>query len=300
MRTQQYGITHLHLGEVDVAVEGVATVQILQVDVQNHYSQDSINFAKRMEHVRRVWEKRGSFDETVSRLIAQHEELIRIDSPLPTKILSVVRQLQKLMADTGHDYGIIPNTRTTDVLPSLLEILDLPQPSAAGVEAGEISADEVVIRLRHIKNERRLANLRGASSVRFRRDVRTAYRATCVVCGLHLPPIGPGGSPGVDAAHILPWSAFDVDHVSNGLCLCKLHHWAFDESLIEFTLENGVYSVLIPDEAVARVEKYSSTFDLSFLKENTGVISDARLPRKIQDRPKPEFLKALKEFLSQS
>jgi hypothetical protein len=36
----------------------------------------------------------------------------------------------------------------------------------------------------------------------------------------------------VDAAHILAWSKFGLDVVSNGLSLCKLHHWAFDAALI--------------------------------------------------------------------
>ena len=36
----------------------------------------------------------------------------------------------------------------------------------------------------------------------------------------------------MDAAHILPWAGYDLDVVSNGLCFCKHHHWAFDEGLI--------------------------------------------------------------------
>ena len=54
------------------------------------------------------------------------------------------------------------------------------------------------------------------------------------LCGLHLPRTSVNASAGVDAAHILPWADYDLDHVCNGICLCKHHHWAFDEGLLVF------------------------------------------------------------------
>jgi putative restriction endonuclease len=36
----------------------------------------------------------------------------------------------------------------------------------------------------------------------------------------------------VDAAHLLPFSISRNDHPSNGLALCKNHHWALDQHLI--------------------------------------------------------------------
>ena len=36
----------------------------------------------------------------------------------------------------------------------------------------------------------------------------------------------------VDAAHIVPFSETRNDHPTNGLALCKNHHWALDQRLI--------------------------------------------------------------------
>jgi putative restriction endonuclease len=36
----------------------------------------------------------------------------------------------------------------------------------------------------------------------------------------------------VDAAHIVPWSVSNKDDIRNGMALCKLCHWAFDEGMM--------------------------------------------------------------------
>lgn len=42
-----------------------------------------------------------------------------------------------------------------------------------------------------------------------------------------------GANPtAVDAAHIVPWAETRHEDVRNGLALCKLCHWAFDEFLV--------------------------------------------------------------------
>ena len=42
----------------------------------------------------------------------------------------------------------------------------------------------------------------------------------------------------VDAAHLIPFSVSRNDHPSNGLSLCKNHHWAMDRHLITPTNAN--------------------------------------------------------------
>ena len=61
----------------------------------------------------------------------------------------------------------------------------------------------------------------------FRSRVLSAYESQCAVCDAQLGL--------VDAAHISPVS-FDgsTDETSNGVALCKLHHFAFDTALISF------------------------------------------------------------------
>ncbi|MFO7716558.1 HNH endonuclease, partial [Desulfosarcina sp.] len=48
----------------------------------------------------------------------------------------------------------------------------------------------------------------------------------------------------VEAAHILPWSESHDDFPTNGLCLCRLCHWSFDEGLMSV---GNRYEVLVSD-----------------------------------------------------
>jgi putative restriction endonuclease len=64
----------------------------------------------------------------------------------------------------------------------------------------------------------------------FRRIVVTTYDHRCALCGVRI--ITPEGHTVVDAAHIVPWSRSRNDDIRNGMALCKLCHWAFDEGMM--------------------------------------------------------------------
>lgn len=64
----------------------------------------------------------------------------------------------------------------------------------------------------------------------FRRIVTKAYDHRCALCGVRI--ITPDGHTVVDAAHIVPWSRSRNDDIRNGMALCKLCHWAFDEGMM--------------------------------------------------------------------
>jgi putative restriction endonuclease len=44
--------------------------------------------------------------------------------------------------------------------------------------------------------------------------------------------VTPEGHTVVDAAHIVRWSKTRNDDIRNGMALCKLCHWAFDEGMM--------------------------------------------------------------------
>ena len=69
----------------------------------------------------------------------------------------------------------------------------------------------------------------------FRKAVVTTYEHRCATCGIRM--LTPQGHTAVDASHIIPWSESNNDDIRNGLCLCKLCHWAFDELLITITTQ---------------------------------------------------------------
>lgn len=64
----------------------------------------------------------------------------------------------------------------------------------------------------------------------FRRAIVTAYDHRCAICGVKM--MTSDGHTAVDAAHIKPWSISFNDNPRNGIALCKLCHWAFDEGMI--------------------------------------------------------------------
>ena len=55
------------------------------------------------------------------------------------------------------------------------------------------------------------------------------------------------GHTAVAAAHIIPWSLSHDDDPRNGLALCHLCHWAFDEGLL--TLSNQYQTQISPQLA---------------------------------------------------
>ena len=66
-----------------------------------------------------------------------------------------------------------------------------------------------------------------ARDPKFRKKVYSAYNHRCAMCGIQLEL--------VEAAHIVPHShEKGTDDIGNGVCLCALHHTAYDSSLIYF------------------------------------------------------------------
>ena len=64
----------------------------------------------------------------------------------------------------------------------------------------------------------------------FRKAIVALYRHRCALCGIRM--LTPEGHTVVEAAHIVPWSKSHDDRPANGLALCRLCHWYFDEGLM--------------------------------------------------------------------
>ncbi|MBJ6751001.1 HNH endonuclease [Geomonas anaerohicana] len=80
----------------------------------------------------------------------------------------------------------------------------------------------------------------------FRRMVIKAYGHRCALCGVRI--ITPEQHTAVDAAHIVPWSKTQNDDIRNGMALCKLCHWAFDEGMMGVSTN---YNVLTSRQIMA-------------------------------------------------
>lgn len=74
----------------------------------------------------------------------------------------------------------------------------------------------------------------------FRRAVVRVYDHRCAFCGVRM--LTADGHSAVDAAHIVPWSISHNDDPRNGMALCRLCHWTFDEGMVAVSPK---YTVLL-------------------------------------------------------
>lgn len=140
--------------------------------------------------------------------------------------------------------------------------------------------------------------LRGAAGARFSAEVRLAYNHTCLFTGMRLPKTPATGSSGVDAAHILPWAEYDLNTISNGLCLSKLCHWAFDAGILQLSYDTSTSRYGIALSTAALAAESSGLLELNGLKDIQGVVSTSLLPKDSSNWPNPSFLKLYNEALT--
>jgi putative restriction endonuclease len=74
----------------------------------------------------------------------------------------------------------------------------------------------------------------------FRKAIVVLYDHRCALCGVRI--LTPEGHTVVEAAHIRSWSESHDDRPTNGLALCRLCHWSFDEGLMSV---GQAYEVLV-------------------------------------------------------
>ena len=107
----------------------------------------------------------------------------------------------------------------------------------------------------------------------FRGRILSAYRNRCAICHLQLNL--------VEAAHIVPVSVRGSrDSTDNGLCLCVLHHAAYDGGLVGIGPD---YHVLLNQEKLNSLRDASLGGGEEKILENVGDI--ITVPDVVQDRP---------------
>jgi len=163
---------------------------------------------------------------------------------------------------------------------------------------GEENLEELKEAARNRIKAWQLVALRGAAGARFSTEVRQAYNHTCLFTGMRLPKTPATGSSGVDAAHILPWAEYNLNALSNGLCLSKLCHWAFDAGILQLSYNATTSSYGIALSAAALTAESAGLLKLNGLKDIQGVVSTSLLPKDSSNWPNPSFLKVYNEALN--
>jgi putative restriction endonuclease len=80
-----------------------------------------------------------------------------------------------------------------------------------------------------LKEQREIEKSIVGRDARFRLQIVPMYRYSCALCGRRV--LLPSGMTLVEAAHIHQFAKSQNNDVSNGMALCKNHHWAFDLGL---------------------------------------------------------------------
>lgn len=288
LQNNSYIIKNIQFGNVEHLPETTYfTAQVLTVECQNQTNEaDQVAALKRMADIEKIWKQRRVFPSDIASLLSQHEEYVKSTLPVPRTATDLVQQLQKHMERYSSEIEI-PYTATTDVVPALLSALgEVVEEMPTSLD--QIELEQMELRFRERKKWQIWASRRGAASVRFRMEVRTAYQQRCVMCGNCFPATKYNGKPGIDAAHILPWAIYDLDKIYNGVALCKLHHWAFDEGILLIVFRGGKYYVELSE--VANHILHEPEFSIDSLRQVAGEIPGGYLPTKPTDWPRPNLL----------
>jgi putative restriction endonuclease len=72
-------------------------------------------------------------------------------------------------------------------------------------------------------------------SKKFVEEVLDAYERKCAICQQSIRLADT--LIGIDACHVKPIQHFGDDNISNGIALCKVHHWALDRGAISISKE---------------------------------------------------------------
>jgi len=295
LRWEQFVIQTVRIDAVRLADKVIVRPVIVRLENADGVRLD-VSFAERMARVVRVWTAAATATDKVAEAVRMHAQIF-------TKVSST----QSELAGTTAILHLALNKPEGDVLPLLENHFKLTTATTPWI--GDVSAEitdedfdeQVQIDPAEARIERvrqwRLSAVRGHSASSFRRKVKDAYDSRCLFSGLRLPRTQATATSGVDAAHILPWSRFDLDGTKNGVCLSKQNHWAFDAGLfrLSFDKSENVYVISIPEPVHVATAKVG--FDLGPFHALVGPIPRRNLPANEALWPSPKYLDELNRFL---
>jgi putative restriction endonuclease len=90
----------------------------------------------------------------------------------------------------------------------------------------------------------------------FVEEVLDSYERQCAICGQSIR-LG-DALIGIDACHVKPIQHFGDDHVTNGIALCKIHHWALDRGAISISENRDL--LISPKLNGSRINEYFHEF----------------------------------------
>lgn len=105
--------------------------------------------------------------------------------------------------------------------------------------------------------------------IKFRLQIVPLYHYSCALCGIKM--LLPSGIALVEAAHIHQFAQSKNDDITNGMALCRNHHWAFDQGLwsidtsFEIVVACGKFTEQTPNQT-GLMSYQSKQLDFSWLQ----------------------------------
>lgn len=255
-----------------------------------------LDVIERLRIVMACWDAASKQSSALARVVVQHKNAFNSHD-----VKAVIGASESIrLANIEPDDPLRHITKGLE-LPNLDELMWLGVHATETEEAmalGEENLEELKEAARNrIKVWQQVA-LRGAAGAKFSTEVRQAYNHTCLFTGMRLPKTPATGSSGVDAAHILPWAEYNLNTVSNGLCLSKLCHWAFDAGILRLNYDVPTSSYRIALSEAALAAESAGLLKLNGLNDIQGVVSSSLLPKDSSNWPNPSFLKVYNEAVN--
>ena len=252
-----------------------------------------LDVIERLRIVMACWEAASKQSSALAAAVTQHKTAF--NSRNVKDVIAAVESIR--MATIELDDPLRYITKGLG-LPNLDELMWLGVHATETDEAlalGEENLDELKEAARNRMKVWRQVAMRGAAGANFSLQVREAYNHTCMFTGMRLPKTPMTGSSGVDAAHILPWAEYDLNSVTNGICLSKLCHWAFDAGILQLTFNSSTSNYQLQISSAALAAEASGLLKLNGLKDIQGVVSTSLLPKDRVNWPNPSFLNVYNE-----
>lgn len=173
-----------------------------------------------------------------------------------TRQVDTLRQLGKLILGARLDdelFQLLQTAETRNALRTILiQTYFAPEYHSGLLALGEINLQAFVYSQHLIEQARKQVKETPGEDdayqpiVRdqgFRRAVVRIYDHRCAFCGVRM--LTSDGRTAVDAGHIIPWSISHDDDPHNGMAMCGLCHWTFDQGLLGVSAR---YLVLLSGE----------------------------------------------------
>lgn len=271
-------------------IDDSAVLQLGSIDCDNDSLTHQIDVPSRIQSILKLYAGANQLPPRVAKALCAHQSDVVAARRISASTEKIVAEVIAATEEAAKESDVVL-IHGEDPVPLLLDLLRL-QPTVEIPPISEIDPADLVMR-RRIADRWRLQKDRGPASTKFRSTVRQAYKSTCLFCGLRLVS-DDVRVPGIDAAHIAAWAHYEADVVSNGICLCKLHHWAFDQYLLALKFDSVTgYSIVVTKLALGAFADDAAV--LKSLENVAGPIAVSRLPANPDDWPGPQFLSQLYE-----